>query len=671
MLVVDGEGYAFRHALIREALRDEALPGELTRLHARYAEALEADPTLLPPGRRAVELAHQWYAARDNARALSAAWTAADETRAVSAYTEQLRMLERVLDLWDVVPDAAARTGTDHVGVLELAVRAADSSGEPERGVALASAALREVDRDTEPVRASLLLERRGRMHGVIKGDVWMDDLWEALRLVPANRPSGERAWILASIGQALVLEGASEDALPLVEEAHALARRVGDRYTETHALISLGLVRTVAGDWDAAQTTFVEGEALANHLGEPALAVRALVNQAYVLGVSGEQERAVEVGRRGLAQARSSGLMRTSGGILTGNLAAPLIALGRWDEASEILERALETDPPLLSRVDRQTQQGMIALYRGDRAFAAAVVESAHAAFGRDYLWTVSEQGDCLELEIRLRRAEGRPAEALDVLDRALAADAPNSLDKDWPVVLAGAGACADLADDLEESTRHRARRLLERLRERAGMLHHSRSRDQRAYRQAFLAELARADAASGPSAELASWDAAVAAWGETQQLHPRAEALLRGAEAAASAGDREGAAERLRRCVRITDHLGAVPLRDEAHDLARRARLALGDVSEGSRRDRVDASPSAGSPADRFGLTEREREVLRLVADGRSNRGVAEDLFISVKTASVHVSNILAKLGVASRGEAAATAHRLQLLDGASDTA
>ncbi|MGH3324081.1 MAG: helix-turn-helix domain-containing protein, partial [Streptomyces sp.] len=63
-------------------------------------------------------------------------------------------------------------------------------------------------------------------------------------------------------------------------------------------------------------------------------------------------------------------------------------------------------------------------------------------------------------------------------------------------------------------------------------------------------------------------------------------------------------------------------------------------------------------------FGLTQRERDVLGLVAAGRSNRQIAEQLFISPKTASVHVSNILAKLGVAGRGEAAAMAHRLRLL-------
>jgi DNA-binding NarL/FixJ family response regulator len=61
---------------------------------------------------------------------------------------------------------------------------------------------------------------------------------------------------------------------------------------------------------------------------------------------------------------------------------------------------------------------------------------------------------------------------------------------------------------------------------------------------------------------------------------------------------------------------------------------------------------------------LTPRELEVLRLVTQGRTNRDIAAELFISAKTVSVHVSNILAKLGVTTRGEAAAAAHRLSLL-------
>jgi DNA-binding NarL/FixJ family response regulator len=104
-------------------------------------------------------------------------------------------------------------------------------------------------------------------------------------------------------------------------------------------------------------------------------------------------------------------------------------------------------------------------------------------------------------------------------------------------------------------------------------------------------------------------------------------------------------------------------VPLSDDIALLARRARIGLGDDADASAAGH--AGDGGTSERDRLGLTAREFEVLRLVAAGRSNREIAGELFISVKTASVHVSNILGKLGVASRGEAAAAAHRLRLFD------
>jgi DNA-binding NarL/FixJ family response regulator len=97
----------------------------------------------------------------------------------------------------------------------------------------------------------------------------------------------------------------------------------------------------------------------------------------------------------------------------------------------------------------------------------------------------------------------------------------------------------------------------------------------------------------------------------------------------------------------------VGAEPLVVEAHTLARRARLRLPQAES--------RGPGAERDIDSYGLTERELEVLQLVAAGRSNPQIAAELFISPKTASVHVSNIISKLNVTSRGEAAAVAHRL----------
>jgi DNA-binding NarL/FixJ family response regulator len=171
-------------------------------------------------------------------------------------------------------------------------------------------------------------------------------------------------------------------------------------------------------------------------------------------------------------------------------------------------------------------------------------------------------------------------------------------------------------------------------------------------AYQAMTTAEQLRRD--GEPAAD--AWRDVVAAWEETDDAWPTAYARYRLAEALCAEGRRDEAAVPLRLAARCADALGAVPLRDDVLALARRARVPL-----------AEESPAAPPPPEQdapFGLTEREREVLSLVAVGRSNGQIAAALFISPKTASVHVSNILAKLGVGGRVEAAAVAHRLGLV-------
>ena len=172
-------------------------------------------------------------------------------------------------------------------------------------------------------------------------------------------------------------------------------------------------------------------------------------------------------------------------------------------------------------------------------------------------------------------------------------------------------------------------------------------------AWRATGLAERTRQ---AGPS-DPAAWAAAVAGWERLSQPYRVAYACFRQAEALlAGSGDRDAAAAALRRAADISGRLGARPLDTEVQALARRARLDLAPHA---------TAPAAGAPTptEQLGLTSREAEVLALVAAGRSNRQIAQALFISPKTASVHVSNILAKLGAHTRVEAAAIAHRLGL--------
>jgi DNA-binding CsgD family transcriptional regulator len=168
-----------------------------------------------------------------------------------------------------------------------------------------------------------------------------------------------------------------------------------------------------------------------------------------------------------------------------------------------------------------------------------------------------------------------------------------------------------------------------------------------------ATMTAVAEAERIEGRSS-VDAWCVAVAAWERT--AFPYGEALTRWrlAEALFADGRRDDAATELRTAYAIASRLGAKPMVRGMAALATRAHVALertaGDAPEG--------------PAD-SGLTPRELDVLRLVAAGSTNRQIGAQLFISEKTASVHVSRILAKLGVATRGQAAAIAHLRGLAD------
>src|SRR5215471_1513443 len=180
-------GYTFRHELIREAVHDDLLPGEHGRLHSRFAEAIDADPSLVPPGRAAIEMAHHWHSAHDSAWALIGAWRAAAQAGRSVAAAERLALLARVLELWDQVPDAADRIGADHTQVLEEATAAAHDSGEYERGIALATPALRGLDPAAEPVRVAKLLQSRSQFRLKLGRKDFARDLEDALEIVPTE----------------------------------------------------------------------------------------------------------------------------------------------------------------------------------------------------------------------------------------------------------------------------------------------------------------------------------------------------------------------------------------------------------------------------------------------------------------------------------------------------
>jgi ATP/maltotriose-dependent transcriptional regulator MalT len=677
VLVTDSDSFVFRHALIREAVHDELLPGERGQLHGRFAEAISADPSLVPPGRAAVEQAHHWYAAHDTPWALISAWRAAGESERAVAYAEQLAMLSRVLELWEQVPDAAQRIGADHPAVLEAAVLAAELAGEFDRGIALAQAGLREIDVAAEPVRAALLLEASGHLKYQAGREDYADDLRQAARLVPADPPSPARARVLEALANDIHYRAGGWDDVEFrahADEAIAVARQAGDAATEASALITLACAAPLGGNLERIQALLAEARAVAARARAYQPLLRAAITESHMLEGMGQHELAAGVAREGLATAREYGLARTSGAFLAINLAEPLVSLGRWDEADEVVERAHQFFPAPLSSASLWRLAGDVALARGDLAAAAESADSIRAVLdGTRY--KDQTHLPLARLESELRVAQDRHTEALAVVEEALDRfDVLPSSRYAWPLLVAGARVCAAASAARDQALITKASALRDRLRTEAAKLAVD-GPVQHAHQRTFAAEAGHAGrvlAGAGPGEGRrpgdvrAAWDEAAQAWEAVQQPYPRAVALLGSAEAALSAGDRDGGTTRLCRAAALAQQLGAQPLSDGISLLARRARISLAIHGDDADAQKAPGSHRTGvDEAERLGLTARELEVLRLVAAGRSNREIASELFISAKTASVHVSNILSKLRVASRGEAAATAHRLRLFE------
>jgi predicted ATPase/DNA-binding CsgD family transcriptional regulator len=660
VLVADPEGYTFRHALIREAMYEDLLPGERGRVHARFAEAIAAHPSLAG-GRPAIQLAHHWYAAHDLAPALASAWQAVGEAEQAFAYAEALTMLARASELWDKVPDAAQRTGTSHDRLLERAARVAHLLDENERARAFISAALREIDPAAEPGRAAMLLELRGRLR--LDAQDGVADLREALSLVSDGQHERERATILASLAMKLRKTAATAEAQATAEQALELAERTGDLTAQASALNTLAMLEHFDGPgFSAADLSNLErARAVAAQAGDHYLMLNTTINESHVLEGTGEHERAAQVARDGITEAAQYGLARTVGAFMAINLAEPLYSLGRWDEAIEVIERALDLAVPALTRASLRRLAGLIAVARGDLETASRAVQPAGspgAGFGFQNQHLLPQW----RLRIDLLTAQRRYREALDAARESLSRyDLQRSPRYAWPVMVAAARAAAEVtvtpAAARDEGLADAAGELLDALSTETAKLSVN-GPVQQAQQLTCAAEVLRAGHAAADSpgdltGQAAAWEQAAAAWGEVHEPYPLAIALFRAAEAAlASGGGRDAAAGRLRRAAEIAADLGARPLAQAVALLVRRARIST---------DGATAAQSTGAAR----LTPRELEVLRLIAAGMSNARIASELFISPKTASVHVSNILAKLGASSRSAAAATAHELRLLD------
>ncbi|MFD1661375.1 AAA family ATPase [Streptomyces caeni] len=666
----DGDGYRFRHSLVREAVSDDLLPGERSRLNRRYAEVLEAGPTLVPADQRATRLASYWYHAHDAAKALPAVLHAAVEARRRHAHSEQLRLLERAMELWDVAPDAVradlrpidyaeaypacgcgpATTPLSYLDLMAEAAVAGRLSGQRERALKITKRALRLLEEEKDPLRAAWFWVQRSRLvQHTARGD-GRHELATAQELVRGLPPSEVHAEVLAAVANWSMVHVPGPEAVTAAERAVEYARMVDARDIELNARLTLGGLMVESGDIDTGLAEIHEVKEQAAAAGNASVTGRVHVNLPSHLDGIGRSREALEVLRQGVEVTRNLGL-RDSEAWVWGNIGESLFTLGRWDEAAEAGINAERVSNSASPRGLRAAIHAHLALARGDLVEAGRQLAAARGYFGTHDV-TPQHELPLVRVEIAIAAGEGRLADARAALRRVLAAGFPPGTQRyGWPLLLTGAAAEAD-ARGLPGAEPGRTE-ALERIRDTARTLVANVPVWQ-AYARWVRAELMRAEGCADPGA----WSDAVTAFEPLDRPYDLARVRHRLAESLLTAGAdenaRDRAAELLRLAGAVADHLGARPLAEAVALLAQRARLTLTCAAQ--RAAVVD-------PAESLGLTSRERDVLRLVAAGHSNRGIAEELFISPKTASVHVSNILAKLGVSGRGEAAALAHRLRL--------
>ncbi|GHB40315.1 LuxR family transcriptional regulator [Streptomyces viridiviolaceus] len=648
-LLVPGEGdtYSFRHALAREAVYADLLPGERARLHGAFARLLAGRDRRAG---NAAERAHHYRESHDLPEALAASLEAADHAQRVGAPAEELRHVEAALDLWAAVDASARPAGTDTVTLTLRASAAAAHAGELHRAVSLTRSALAGLGQDAD-------LELAARVRYTLAGNLLnVDSLTaafahssEALALIPAEPPSATWVWAAATHVVTARQLGDNETALRTARRALRVAEALGVDDARADLLVSLVALEGSGRRTPEGRERLQEARELARRAGNAPVELRALFNLAIGCFESGDLQECLPWATEGLDRARRSGL-----------LSAPYpremrylrllvqYTLGRWDEC--VREAADEAGvlpaaggytagPPLY-----------VALARGD--FGAA--ERARTLLEGPFDWMGTLVAGIVLTDAAALRGDAEEAvrwmrSTVEALTDA-AGTLPHVTVRLAALALA---AVADRAAELrltgdEEGARRwadTAAGLVEQARESAG--HGEGGMSQGPEGQAWLAraEAERGRAVSGP--DPAAWAAAVAGFAHLD-AYEHARCRLRLAEALLAADRREEAAVEADAVRREADRLGATLLRERLDDLVRRGRLTPG--------------PAGGDRGSV--LTAREREVLRLLALGRSNRQIGEELFISAKTASVHVSNILAKLSAASRTEAVAVAYRQGLI-------
>jgi DNA-binding CsgD family transcriptional regulator len=659
LLVPDGsEGYVFRHALLREAVYGDLLPGERTRLHATMSALLAEEYRLSRPG-TAAELAQHCLASHDIPGAFAASVRAGEEAERIGAPAEAHRHYDQALALWERVaePEKTAGMARGKLGLLS-ATNAADS-GDVDRAVhllrrlrqALAARAAKSHD---DVILASRIGER-------LAFYLWLTDdakaMAEAVDIAratveetPADPPTWQYARTVATYANTLLVDDDFDVVREQAERALAAARAAGAPWVQADALVTLGFLSNREGRNDEAIKLLTEAHKQAREAKVLGVELRAAYHLARAHLERGDLTAGGTVAYEGTKRANQTGVGLAPYGTDVQHLHFQChYADGKWDHAQEIADgfpvRVTSIPEAYLSSMalfidvargnpavaERRAWIEPFLTVRGFDGFIARGLFAEHALWRGDAEETLAEAQAALDLVYQppwgFHPSAVRPATI------ALSARADRVL---------RARAAGD--DEAAAAELDAAGELLHIAREGAAFAKRPKfilGPEGRGWLARAEAEYRRACGDNDPQA----WRAVLDEFGPAY-AYEIARTRWRLAEALAEAGQRGEAAEQWNLAAQAADDLRARPLRRALDDLARRARIGTAEQH--------------GDGAVLAALTSREREVLRLIAAGRSNREIASVLFIAPKTASVHVSNILGKLGAASRTEAAAIAYR-----------
>ncbi|WP_325050844.1 helix-turn-helix transcriptional regulator [Actinomadura spongiicola] len=656
VLVPSATGYTFRHALLREAVYADLLPGERTRLHADYARLLAA----LPEGTRgaAAELAHHSRAAHDLPVAFAASVRAGREAARLGAPAEAFEHYERALELWDAVPGAEAAAGTDRVRLSLTAAKEAARAGELRRAVHRLRRLVGLADPADLPLGAEIRDHLASYLNDIDEMEESQATAREAVAMLADGPPTVERAGALATYARSLLYRDDDEEMPEFAEKAVAEARAAGATGAEAALLVTLGLYRESREADPRVPELFERAEELADAAGDHTQAVRVRFHHARAKFDRGDLAGAARAADEGVRFVLDNGLRWHTYGIILRSLQYLVhYTVGDWAEANRLAEefpvRVVRTAEAQISAYALFVDVAQGSPSAGERLRWIEPLWAQHLYLNylarglaaERALWRDDPRGAVAHVENVLATPYGEAEGALRLSATGLWAHAELAARARATGDQAAVRAAGDAADGLLRLARTVAAVHTDgRPRAWLGLEGH-------AWLARAEAERRRVDGVHDVDLWRKATDLFTYGDADGGFVYEVARSRWRLAEALAENGDRDAAAAEWRAAVERATALGAEPLLAALRDLGARARLG-GGSGAGARQS--GPSGALGS------LTVREREVLKLVADGLGNREIASRLFISPKTASVHVSNILAKLNVASRTQAAAVAHR-----------